>query len=333
MLTSSRVEADHQILFAGPQVITVIMAEQFDASPQRPAIERLVKEYASIYRTLISLVNPYDLVVIENSLKGSKAKKIGFIEHYIDKSLPGINTQQVESLSHNYKYWPRDAFILAGGAVLPGIRAFNLRGTSIEGSVMGTGGAVLTGGNVILVAEDVFTIAKQEGHIQFLTEKGYEVEPLPVLPELSNNHIDGVMALVQDKWGEPLLLVASSYYERLGESRFDFEIAVLKSATRKIIDDKGFPSMAFNLIQLDDGAIAMTSGATSLEVCLKDIIGRDSVYTTDIPIELFPVLSGGSIRCLTNKIPRWVLGISGNDNLSQFEYREGLFIPRQRILV
>ena len=53
----------------------------------------------------------------------------------------------------------------------------------------------------------------------------------------------------------------------------------------------------------------MTSGEPELETVVENIVGRENLFTTEIPIEIFPTTLRGGIRCMIGEVPKGLLKI------------------------
>ncbi|MFH1749850.1 MAG: hypothetical protein ABH837_03100 [bacterium] len=51
--------------------------------------------------------------------------------------------------------------------------------------------------------------------------------------------------------------------------------------------------------------VLMTSGDDEVENTVSDIVGRENVFTTSVPIKQFPAQCRAGIRCLINELPPW----------------------------
>jgi hypothetical protein len=164
---------------------------------------------------------------------------------------------------------------------------------------------VLSRRGAVLVGQE--TSWETDRDLGDLIDYGLNVGIMPIVdPRIHDvaNHIDGVATLIEDRSGDVVLLVARSYYDQDFGASKDIDHAVKSANTGLVIvDDEKFPPLAFNLIQFDDLTIAMTNGAEKLQRALTELTGSDAVHTTKIPIEQFPRLGSGSIRCLTNILP------------------------------
>jgi hypothetical protein len=60
---------------------------------------------------------------------------------------------------------------------------------------------------------------------------------------------------------------------------------------------------SLNLIQFSDGKVLMTNGDESVAKLIDEIVGKENVFKTLIPIRFFPACRYGCIRCLINELP------------------------------
>lgn len=59
----------------------------------------------------------------------------------------------------------------------------------------------------------------------------------------------------------------------------------------------------YNMLQLPDGRVLMTSGDAKVQKAVEAIVGQDKVFVTRIPIIAYPVFSNAGIRCLVTEQP------------------------------
>lgn len=64
---------------------------------------------------------------------------------------------------------------------------------------------------------------------------------------------------------------------------------------------------ALNLLQVADGRVLMTSGDPGVEALVADIVGRENVYSTAVPICYYPVWMNAGIRCLVSEAPEVIM--------------------------
>lgn len=122
--------------------------------------------------------------------------------------------------------------------------------------------------------------------------------------DFMEGHIDGHAALIEDENGQLALVVADSYSHQGNHTRKLIRgAAEAIGAEMKEVYDYNLPPLAFNLVQFEDRSIAITnSEARDLEVTLAMLVGKDKVFTTEVPLVKIPELTCGGIRCLTNII-------------------------------
>lgn len=64
----------------------------------------------------------------------------------------------------------------------------------------------------------------------------------------------------------------------------------------------------------------MTAGAPYLEGLLKDIVGPGRVFTTPIPIILYPLIRWGGIRCMILFAPSKIVGLPVREYLTDLAF-------------
>lgn len=302
-----RIKPGFKLVLAGPDV-ALLDQEPLDHI-ERPwpwhteheFNEASLREYFAIYNVLKNVVQAKDLVVI-------KGLHEAYIQNHIQTgSMP--ETADIPLLDAYYQNWPRDTLTLVGEKVLP--RHGVWKGDN--GWWLGEGGAVLSRNRTLLVAESLFIESGAE--IKWLLQRGIRVAKLPHVQSFTRtsyykHHIDGHAALIESKDHSLVLLTAESYFlQGRGRDRKRIEKTVKKlEIDLQVVNDKNLPPLAFNLVQLDDGAVVMTGGADELESAISQVVGREKVFATDRPIELIPTYGGGGIRCMTNIFPQYLIG-------------------------
>lgn len=290
MNCTEKLEQGHKLILAGPEHI-ISRGDRNDPT----AMMRL--EYLAIYDLLSGLVGKDRLMVVNNYDE---------IRRYKEK----VPLTAVGNLQRDFRAWPREAHSYLPGMLLCNFEAWKSPSGWRRPWMLGEGGAVLSTRQTILVSGALKEVAEEE--ISFLRHSSYKVGILPSpylsLAGIVPGHIDGYSTLIEDKDGQPVLLVAKRYYEQNRGTTYQIDEAAAATECRKIvIDDYNLPPLAFNLLQFSDHSIAMTGGAAPLENILKGILGEKLVHTTTIPLVHIPTKRKGSIRCLTNTVPEYFL--------------------------
>lgn len=309
---TERIKPDFKLVLAGPGV-GLLDQEPFDHI-ERPwpwlteheFNEASLREYFAIYNVLKNVVSTENLVVIRNDDAEVN------VQHMRTWPRPeAVNISSILDPRHYYRNWPRDALTLVGDEVLLRRRAW--RGDS--GWLLGEGGAVLSRNRTLLVAKGLFTEGGCD-EVNYLSRKrGMQIASLPDVKSFAKTsyikyHIDGHSSLIENRDHNLVLFVARSYFlQDRGRDRSQIEMATKNLGIGlEVVNDKNLPPLAFNLVQLDDGAVVMTGGADELESAISQVVGREKVFATDRPIELIPTYGGGGIRCMTNIFPQYLIG-------------------------
>ncbi len=273
------------------------------------ALARIISEYAEIHALTTSLVGAKNLVVARNPVILGK----NIDGALVTNSLPvpqqlDFNSQEIGFLETYFKLWPRDSHTVLGDQVLS--RSDSWRGDypKRKVSLLGEGGKVLTRKKAVLVTPDVWRYGRDE--VMGLMNLGFKVGSMPFVEAgkqeyvFNEEHIDGHVTLIENDMGNMYLLVAKSYARQGGGTGKQLRIASETVGAELIeIEDGGLPPLAFNLLQFEDGAIAMTDGAKELEEAAAQIMGKERVFSTRSPLEIIPSMTRGGIRCLTNLVP------------------------------
>lgn len=286
---------------------------------------QLRKEYLAMIYALSSLEQEgYDFKFIRTATRGIEIvdgieeektwePTEDFIEH---------DTVEVRGLPKNSPeaIYTRDLFVTIGRHtfIIPDDRINIEQNESVAKSGLAEGGKVLVSGKSVLLAADLFLEPEYQSHIETLRADGYKFGGLIFAPNNNNiqrpnipnviDHIDGHTSLIHGKDNNTYLLYASSYANRHVKAREIIKKAAYDVEAKHIeIYDENLPFFAFNLIQTESGTIVVTSGANELTNALIDLVGKEKVITTAIPIVQFPRYFGASIRCMTNFCPRWLL--------------------------
>lgn len=274
----------------------------------------LSTEYIVMHHLLSSLVGPERMFVVKTSLISLKDQVGGSSFTYEEKFAPREMQQDLGSkravfLSKGAGAWPRDAHTLIDGEILTRPNAWSMQDEHIRPSNLGEGGKVLIRNKTLFVTKDIWDSEKRE--LKELQEKGFRVAYLPYIAKPDPNskydedHLDCHASLLEDKKGELVLLVAKSYAFQGKKTRKQLREACERTHVRIIeIDDSLLPPLALNMLQFKDRSVAVTADpSNTLTDILTDIVGKDKVFPTEVPLVQIPLLAGGGIRCLTNEIP------------------------------
>lgn len=295
-MDTERLPAGYKLVIKGPDSMLATAQKWGDDSIARA----LMGEYHSIYYLLSSLLGDGLIALADTP---------GFQPHQLTLPIPSIYLPQ---LSQNGRGWPRDAYLEVNGRVFYTPGAWDEPPAGSTPSRLGEGGKLIHHKDALVTI--LYNNLTCRTELSDLNQQGVRVGLLPVVEQRGNHdedmdefcsdHIDGHCSLVEEKGGNLVLLVAESYYQQSEITR-DY----MSEATRKIganlvvIGDNNLPHLAFNLIQLGDLSIVMTSGAQPLQRVLEDLVGANQVYTTKIPIEVIPKELWAGIRCMTNLMP------------------------------
>jgi len=326
---NKRLKPGQKLLLAGHSFLASLAFEQ-DVSGITPLknnlnqekLFHLMNEYFSINNLLLRLVGKENLLITENFLAVGKISEGKTVRE--DIRLPSGNsalqTVKTPFLTNIYNCWPREAHTLIDGKILINNSAWKLQNSAITVSDLGEGGKVLTQDKTILVTPDIYEKAKDE--LKNLISEDYRIGVLPLVMkakqgfDFTGSHIDGHASLIKDKNNKLALVVADSYFRQGNDSQ-----RLIKKASKAInaqlieVDDRNLPPLAFNMLQFEDKSVAMTGSVSkNLEAVISDLVGKNKVFTTGIPLTCVPKLSWGGIRCLTNTIPSWVINSYNSSN-------------------
>lgn len=315
---TERLLPGHKILLGGPAGLLNV-----NCTRDKPSLQKKVKfdeqlaqqmfaEWFSIYSLLAHLVGKDNVVVADTDAAVERNNKGFFVNRGSTNLLNGLNfnTAGAPYLSEDFLCWPRDAYTLLDNKILANIYAWGVTPPkNVKLSGLGEQGKVLIKDKAILVAPDIWATSQNE--ISELKQSKFKVGCLPCIDTTKQNyklvdmHIDGHSALIKDKNGDLVLLVANSYfYQRKGTGELIMQAANMVEAKVVVVDDSRLPPLALNLIQFEDGSIAFTnSDAPDLEYTLASLVGDDKIFKTAIPITTLPSRALGGMRCLTNILP------------------------------
>ncbi len=316
--SEKRLPPNHKLLLAGPAFLLTFtffdQEKRIQSSPNQGTLERTIEEYFSIHHLFTLLLGPENILVAKTGiiLGHQKISEIEWEEITLPEDLImnlGLQETEIPFLSKFHHSWPRNAFNLIGGEIYAKEGALVEEIPGIRISPLGDNGSVLHRKNAVLVTQDIWRNHKNE--IEELKEKGFSVGSLPLVnpskqkyKNFPEEHLDCHACLIEGDDSKLYLVVADSYSRQGKGTRKKIRLAAETVEAEMVeIDDRNLPPFALNLIQFEDNSILMTdSEAKDLEYTLVGLVDRNRVYTTDIPIELIPRLTGGGIYCLTNTL-------------------------------
>ncbi len=297
-------------------------------------INRLREEFLAIVFSLKQMGIDFRIVYAHKNRIDMKA--IGICVQQLGCRLAGFP----EDYFSPYIAYPRDFTTVLPGLILVNPKAAKLRvsqkdGCKILSSPFGEGGRVLTSQGVMLVSE---RLVEEENHsrpvrpqdFEKITQEGINIGtfPFPLAQIFSasrrsdrvfiNDHIDRVGCLVHGESGG-LHLVVDPLIETAvwkGKGRTPPWIRRTPEETREKITDSceslginvHYPKTlkvpySLNLIQFRDDRVLMTGGDDEVEKLITEIIGKDKIFKTPIPIRFYPVWAYAGIRCLVSEAP------------------------------
>ena len=234
--------------------------------------------------------------------------------------------------------FPRDFSTILPGTLLVNeytrVLTSEKNGWKLIVSPWGEGGRVLVTNNHVAVPERICSYKKgsfavDEKHLEPFRDAGMKVLflPLPLMFEITatgeiqsiafNDHLDLVAFMILDKNNNPHLIVDPNIRGRHATDKMVSKwkplnpketISVIQErATEASITFHVAPLLqvpySLNLLQDDTGQILMTSGEEGLASLVGEIVGKDMVVRTPIPIRYFPAWAYAGIRCLVNEAP------------------------------
>jgi len=138
--------------------------------------------------------------------------------------------------------------------------------------------------------------------------KGFEPE----------DHLDRTSGLLEDKKGGLHLITAPGIHSgwshplnppRIGPER---TLARYREVCQNLGIELHVPNQltipgSVGFIQFRNGKVLMTTGDDEVAGIVSEIVGRDQLFLTSIPIRYYPVWSNATIRCLIGELPSWFL--------------------------
>ncbi|MDO8512024.1 MAG: hypothetical protein Q7S57_02025 [bacterium] len=211
-------------------------------------------------------------------------------------------------------------------------------GWRIAKSVWGEGGRMLYSGRTALIGDRLRTEdvgpsrSLWEDDVQILREMGMQFGEIPFLVALRygwggvtekvsyNDHLDriGTLLSAQDKSLHFVMDRLNFSTEWLQGQNWTARepgetVALLQRVCKPLDITVHVPAQtlcvpyALNLLQVDGGRVLMTSGDPDVEALVADIVGRENVFTTAVPIRYYPVWMNAGIRCLVSEAPEVIM--------------------------
>ena len=300
---------------------------------------RLGCEYLAILLTLQKMGVPFQIILPDRRLLISE-----IIRNLSDR---GFTFAEFPDIDVAVLTFPRDLGVMVGTTTLINDCLTNLclppemDGRKILRSPYGEGGRLLYRKNTALVSnryyrsEDIKTmrdIGGRPAHTDSLRELGCcpATLPLPVtfyqeeggrVSFNPDDHPDRHYALVEDRCGELHLFVDPGIQSGLrgvfqppamssGRTLEELKKICAKISIRLHIPQKLRVFGSINFMQFQDGRILMTGGEPELQGELEELVGKECVHPTPLPIQFHPAFLQGGIRCLITELPNWVSNLS-----------------------
>lgn len=281
---------NHSLMLAGESCVVALAFGKKNTDPtsmNRRSAFRLIDEYRSIKDIFTAILG--------------------------EKRVAEISDCSFPALSYYYHTWPRNAHLEVDDHVFVYPKAWTVKDGRIKKSPLGNGGAARYRRNVLLTTKKVYIEMNPKDQME-LRAKNIKVGLLPLVDPAKQSglfrldDIDCHVTLIETAQGGLELLVARSYYEQSFDAGKMINAAGDSiEASLKVVDDRNSPPLAFNLVQLDDLSVVMTSGATKLEEYIAGLVGSERVFTTAMPIIEIPKRGKGNIGCLTNVAPNFLI--------------------------
>ena len=285
---------------------------------KRSRINRLREEYISIARSLRLMEIDFSVAL---SHFGELDKELcTFLDTFIGENKVPLP----EYFSPKITAFPRDLCVSLPSITMthPG---FTLKEESDDlfTSPYGEGGRVLYCGNRVLIGE---CIPGQElqtpHHYELLRKRGFQVAAFPLAHTIGTDkvngyggHLDRTACLIKGQSGKTHLVIDPEIEilrtkAVLSDGRFHVEVLSHQETMKFILSiceplqievhapEKVTVPGSLCLIQFGDGRVLMTSGDKSVADTVCNIVGKDKVNYTDIPIEVYPAFAFAGIRCL-----------------------------------
>lgn len=296
-------------------------------------LDRLRKEYLAIVWTLKQMEIDFRIIYAHGDQIDKKV--LGVCTQELGCKLAGFD----QGYFAPSVIYPRDFATVLPGLVLVNSEVVDLkvRGKDdykILPSPYGEGGRVLFSEKTILITE---RLAIKEGHsrpveprdIAVFSEMGIKVGilPFPVSRSFSlsgpknksfgNDHIDRVACLIRGKERKLHLVVDplihttdwKDYKHVRWMPRFPRESMekiehTCEAMGINVCYPKGLEvPYSLNLIQFPDSRVLMTGGDETVAEIIGEIVGKENLFKTPIPIRFFPVWAYAGIRCLVSEAP------------------------------
>ena len=150
--------------------------------------------------------------------------------------------------------------------------------------------------------------------------RGYSVAALPNVRQdrqvkdrqhFVNIHVDCHANLLTGAHGEIYFIVQKSYFmqDKASEKKLQ-SIARDARLKLKIIDDEGLPPLALNVLQFRDGKVVCSGDEEGrLAGEIAEVVGKDKVVATEIPLVHMPRSTRAGIRCMTNVASQGLMNV------------------------
>lgn len=270
-----------------------------------PSVDpRIESELMSIGEALKKAVGKEKIIEIRSPVQ----EKNGQAFSPLDK----LKLARVPCLVERRNY-PRDAHLYLtefgdNFIINPGTWILSYRNSDFSNSNLGESGAVIHSRDIVLTTSKRWNLPNTINMREKLSGRGYLMDYLPYVDPVDGNvqgHIDGHAALIEEKEGNIVLLVAESYYQQ--NSKTMQRISEVGLNTR--VDIRAVKTnlpLELNLVQFRDGKVVMTGGTKETQTLVEDLVGKDKVITTNVPIQWIPKRRSAGIRCITNIIPSFL---------------------------
>lgn len=321
-----------------PEVLLFPLQGALESLGQKGDLEIIYKEYFAILDALSTAMDPNRILLVQSDsvIAGRYMGdlRLKFISPpplpgYRSLRLGGQESRKDQDKMVSSHIFTRDLFSRFGNNYyIDNVESPDAQfdpGAKVFSSPLGEGGKVLVAGKSVVVVEKLWRdpVTKKDSpakkDIDQLRKQGYRAVYLPNVdpntqPQEKRNfisdHLDGHVSLIQGKDSSVHLLYARSYARQsAGLGKVIRSSADFIGANPIEIDDSGLPHLAFNLLQLPDGKVVMSSGGSSTELtdAVEGIVGKENVFQTSIPIDALTKASKGGIRCMTNVAPASVI--------------------------
>jgi len=252
----------------------------------------------------------------------------------------GCKMASFAGFSRSVTLYPRDfcSIFPSSKVVLVNPRAMRVTASfkedwTVSESLYGEGGRILFTDQVALVGDRVMqencgpSRETQESDLGIFRQAGITVGKIPLFVTVGfghggrtdlvsfNDHLDRVACLLKGNDSSIHLVIDPATYsvEWVGENRWAArEPKETMDLLRSVCNPQGItvhtPKRmqipgSLNLLQLNDGRVLMSSGDSDVQELVTEIVGKENVTTTMVPIRFYPTWAHAGIRCLVNEAP------------------------------